>query len=310
MAAGTIPRPARRTAAVVVLIAAVALWLVAPPAARWLNSLLLRTVTAPYGIVQRTVSAAGAVVIRDELHVAAPATGRFTSLVSEESRVRAGDVLAVVDADGGEVLVRAPRPGIVKFYWDGWSSPVDLDRLLHYSPEEWRRRPGEGGHVRDGDAVTGGAPVARLVRSHDVHLYMQVPEVAAVTPGRTVWLKLPSAADDVISGKVVATSRSVPGAILVRLERYIPVLDAVRTIDVDIVLARYEGGIVPARALVSRGEQIGVFVRRPTGTAFVRVALIATVGDEAVVEGLTPGTAVVVNPARLQVGKSDSKDQR
>ena len=212
--------------------------------------------------------------------------------------MRAGDVLAVIDTGEREVFIRAPRPGIVRFHWDAWASPADVDRLLRYSPDDWHQGPGEAGHVRDGDTVRAGASVARLVRSDGARLYLELPEDILPESRRPVLLKLPSAADGTFYGQVAAVSEVAPSARLIELDRYVSVLDAVRTVDVDVIVARVEGVVVPTRAIVWRDGRTGVFVRRPPGTTFLNVEVVASVDGVSVVEGLTPGTPVVINPER------------
>ena len=53
MAVGAILRGPRHMAMVYIVVAMAGLWLLVPPAARSVNSLLLRTVTASHGVVNR-----------------------------------------------------------------------------------------------------------------------------------------------------------------------------------------------------------------------------------------------------------------
>src|SRR5690606_7483693 len=144
------------------------------------------------------------------------------------SRVRAQAVVASIETPRGEQLVRTPNPGTVHFYWDGWEQQVEVDLLLHRAVQHWQEvRPAPGRTV-DGQEVRQGDPVARVVDSHRIRLYLDLPEGVPLVPGVRVELRMPGVADQPVGARVVALGGGRPAAALVELDRYLPVLDAAR----------------------------------------------------------------------------------
>lgn len=87
-------------------------------------------------------------------------------------------------------------------------------------------------------------------------------------------------------------------AVIAHLDDHAPRLGHDFAVDVRIVAARLEDALViPAGALVRDGEAWTVFVVGADGRAWrTRVGLVGRGADEAAVEGLEPGTVVVVYP--------------
>ncbi|HLT58372.1 MAG: hypothetical protein LOD91_04030 [Limnochordales bacterium] len=259
---------------------------------------LLRTAAAEHRTLEDSFAAL-AMVVRDEVVLTAPAAGRIHLLVSEGSRVRAQAVVASIETAGGEELVRATGPGTVHFFWDGWEQQVDVDLLLHRAVRHWREVQPAPGRIVDGQDVGQDAPVARVVDSHRIRLYLDLPDGVQLPPGSRVELRMPSVAPGLVGARVVALGGGEPRAALVELDRYLPVLDAARWVDVEVVRARHRGLVVPNDAIVWQGQAAGVYLRRETGVVFRPVRIRAQVGPWAVVEGVAAGDAVVINPGRL-----------
>jgi len=279
-------------------VAMMALWITG--AALWerLELWFVRTAAAEHRTVEDGFTAL-AMVVRDEVLVTAPADGRVYILVSDGSRVRAQSVVASVMTASGERLVQAPTAGNVHFFWDGWEQQLDIDLLLHRSVRHWREVQPSPGRTVDGQLVRAGEPVARIVNGHRIRLYLDLPDGVTFAPNQRVELRMPAVTDQAVGARVVAVGGAQPVAALLELDRYLPVLDAARWVDVELVRARHQGVVVPVGAIVWDGERPGVYLRRETRLVFRPVRVVAQVKEWAVVEGISPGDAVVTNPGRL-----------
>ena len=279
-------------------VAVIALWLTG--AALWerLGLWLVRTAAAEHRTVEDSFTAL-AMVVRDEVLVTAPADGRVYILVSDGNRVRAQSVVASVMTASGERLVQAPTAGNVYFFWDGWEQQVDLDLLLHRAVRQWREVQPSPGRTVDGQLVRTGEPVARIVGGHRIRLYLDLPDGVSLAPNQRVELRIAAVTDQKVGARVVALGGGNPAAALLELDRYLPVLDAARWVDVELVRARHQGVVVPVEAIVWDGERPGVYLRGETRVVFRPVRVVAQVKEWAVVDGISPGDAVVTNPGRL-----------
>lgn len=264
--------------------------------------LTLRTVPAVWGTLQDSRELR-ALVVRNEVVVGVPEAGRFVPLAAEESRVRAGEVLGILLSDTGQTVLRAPRPGIVRFHWDGWEHYLDAHKLWQRTPAEWRTFTTTGGRTPGPETVERGTAVMRLVDSHAIRLYADMPPRVDLRPGQKVSMRIADATDETLRATVIElrpAQHSQTAAVLFEVDRYLPLLDAVRHIDVQIVLASFEGIIVPVDALVWGEQGVGVLVRRKAGVDFEPIELLAQVDKRAAVDGVTPGTRIVVNPWRVR----------
>ncbi|MBO8142352.1 MAG: DUF2118 domain-containing protein [Firmicutes bacterium] len=292
MRAGIIGRPA--------ILVAVLIGLAAGLGRLWtrVEGWRLDALPAVYGSLE-DIHTTTALVVRDETLLAAPAGGRVTLLVEEGTRVRTQAVIASVETTRGERLVRAPRPGTVFWHWDGWERFATSAAVFERSPDQWREARFEGGRMQDGQEIESGRPLARLVNSHAVYLYVSLRERDVLEPEQTIAVRLPAVSGDELRARVVAV-RNRPQAALLELDRYVPVLDSARWVEAELVLARYKGVAIPLAAVVWVDGEPGVFLRQETGVTFRAVRLGPKVNERVIVEGIAPGETVVGNPSRVR----------
>lgn len=288
-----------RPATLRIVVVALCAVLLAPMIIRRVHFWTIRTAPALAGPLE-DVHNLRAVVVRDEVLVSSPAAGRFVPAVVEGQRVRRGEQLGLLLTDADQTIVRAPRPGIARFHWDGREMEMTAPVLWELTPEQWRTMSVQAG--RTPEYAEPGTTLMRLVDSHGVRLYADVPRKLNLQSGQKVTLNIPDATDETLQATVV-DSREIGQdervSVLFGVDRYLPLLDAVRHIDVRLVAGRYEGVIIPADAVVWTDEGAGVFVRSDGQIAFVPVRLSTRIGDKAVVTDLEPGADVVINPWRV-----------
>src|SRR5690606_41720223 len=100
------PRRRRWRVLLVVALAVAGVWLGATALWAHLDWWLLETAAAEHRILEDSFTSL-AMVVRDEVLLAAPAPGRVHRLVSDGSRVRAQAAVASVETAGGALLARA-----------------------------------------------------------------------------------------------------------------------------------------------------------------------------------------------------------
>lgn len=277
-----------------------------PAFARQLHSLTLRTVPAAPATLrdERTLHA---VVLRNETLVTAPADGTFVLLAKEESRVRKGESVGLLVTENDQHVVRAPSAGVVRLHWDGWGEALHAEGVWRRAPLGWKERADGDDRTDvkktpDDGAVEADAPVLRLVDSHSMRLYADLPRGAGWRPGQRVTFTMPDVSAEPLQARIIATGSTneadEPVALL-ELARYVPVLDAVRHVDLTVVLASHEGVVVPAAAIVWDDGAAGVLVQRNGKARFVPVRVVARVGDEIALAGIPLGEKIVINPERI-----------
>lgn len=277
-----------------------------PAFVKQLNALFIKTVPAVVEMLEdeRTLHA---LVLRGETVVRAPVAGTFASLVKEESRVRAGQFLGMILRAEDQVSIYAPRPGIVRFHWDGWEAALTEQSVWQWAPDEWRERGKStdwDDFVRtpEGRALDEGTPLLRLTESHGVRLYVTAPEGAGWRAGQTVTVHAADVTEEPLRAKIVEigqTSSSGVAVAMLEVDRYLPVLDAVRHIEMTVVLSRLEGVVVSVDSLVWHEGRPGVLIKRSDGTNFVPVRVLGQVGERVALDGIPPGVDIVANPARI-----------
>jgi len=115
-------------------------------------------------------------------------------------------------------------------------------------------------------------------------------------------LTMPDVSAEPLRARIIATGNTVEtdeAVAVLELERYVPVLDAVRHVEITVVLSSHEGIVVPADAIVWDDGEAGVLVRRNGRARFVPVQVIARTGDEVALAGIPFGEQIITNPERV-----------
>jgi hypothetical protein len=97
--------------------------------------------------------------------------------------------------------------------------------------------------------------------------------------------------------KVLSVSNH-PDCLITVAELYISrsALPPQRSFDAHISDQKYQGVILPIRALVKKEGKTGVYVRTAVGLKFTTVDVVGQLDEQVAVNGITPGVEVVTNP--------------
>lgn len=153
--------------------------------------------------------------------------------------------------------------------------------------------------VEEGAVVGAGTPIVALQDDSDLELDLTVPEeaAAAVRPGAAVDVKVDALSGARIPGWIRAvvpsdqtTSRSVTVKVgLAHRPRLLPGMFA----RVALLTASQKSWTVPARSIVNRAGQDGIFIVSRGTATFVPVTVRATDGRNAAIDGVRGRTAII-----------------
>ncbi|SMB94417.1 putative membrane fusion protein [Thermanaeromonas toyohensis ToBE] len=246
-----------------------------------------------------------ALVIREEIVLTAPAGGILKRVVPEAERVAAGGTIAqiklagVASGDTGIRSITAPFAGQVCYHPDG------LENVLR--PGIWEKMSyhnifsltSKATQFSPGETVQAGEPLIRLVNNlHPLFLYIVVDEVppewklqkqvSLLWPGQEDRLKLK------VANLYMVDNRAV---LVLRLDNWGNEWLDKRLVELEAVVERYPGFILPRQALVTLPDgSKGVYVLSGREVRFQEVQVVGMVGDKMSVKGVNPNVEVVINP--------------
>jgi len=211
-----------------------------------------------------------AVVIWDEWVLTAPAAGMVHLRVREGDRVRTGTPVCRVD--GHQVV--SPAPGVVTLFTDGTEGRLSFaPGTSPPAPQVLALKP-QPGQLQEGQAVTVGQPLARVVDTSRMRLCVVLPpaEVAGLAERSRALVRFPDGREITMRPEAYhAGDDRTYGTITLVSGEWVEDLLRTRLITVEIIKERATGLLVPRRALVERDGQAGVFVVKKTLAQWVKV---------------------------------------
>jgi putative membrane fusion protein len=272
-------------------LAVIIVWFVLVKASGLMLPLRLRTTVARWDVVEQQWTGS-AFAVRKETVERAPAEGRVKLLVPEGARVRAGVAVCQI----GSSNVRAPSPGVVSFSLDGLEETASADSFLHGVTVPKREEPARV--LADGEQVSLGTPLFRLVDDFSWHLYVAVRGAQPLPTGRSVVVRF-------ATGEVqmrVDRAEEREDKLLAQLTGdHLPAECLyIRSFDVRLVADRREGVVVPVASLVpEENGRRGVFMLVEKSPLYRRLDVLAANEESALVTGVPVGARVVTNPRAL-----------
>ncbi|MDI6906513.1 MAG: HlyD family efflux transporter periplasmic adaptor subunit [Thermoanaerobacterales bacterium] len=245
-----------------------------------------------------------ALVIRDETVVAAPAEGTLRCSVPEGERVRKGTPFAYLETPGQKYALRAPVAGVLSYRLDGMETLLD--------PEDpWAARelpPARAIDRHDGDVLSGGQPVARVVDNLDPLILRVRVEPGSLPPSLVKagasWTMREEGGTP-FGAEVAGVLPDGTGTVVaLRVDSYPQRLLGVRRLSCRVMTRRAAGLAVPENALVFREGRPGLYLA-PKGVAhWVPVRVEHRLGGQAFISGpgLEVGTRYIANPRWVREG--------
>ncbi len=263
---------------------------------------VIKTQPAEQGVLSSNYTGS-AIILRKETVVTASEAGSVKRLVPEATRVATGTAIVQIEGavnpgtDQGQVVLLSPAAGIVSFYLDGWEgilTPKNVDKMdLAGLFKTVDKNPPDN----TPPVINDGEPVFKIIDNLvDPDLVTRLDALPSDLPvGSEVDLQWTGGGSG--EGRLLSLDTTSGAAIaVVELKESNQDLSNVRTMDITMVKKQYEGILIPASALVSMGNDQGVYIRSPLGFHFFKVQVLGTLGNEAALQGIPPGAEVVVNP--------------
>lgn len=156
---------------------------------------------------------------------------------------------------------------------------------------------------KDGAEVFPGQPVYKVVDNHRLWLVTEVPDPpVTLLPGQRVRVGLypPRAGrEEWYPAVVVGASQERRKQVMVlEVSEYRPWFNGLRWLRVTVLYGRYEGVILPRRALIKKGERWGVYLREEGLSRFVPVTVVGGDHHRVAVTGIPDGARVLVRPEK------------
>lgn len=159
--------------------------------------------------------------------------------------------------------------------------------------------------VEDGQNVSHGDMVGRIVSGEDVKFFMTVkteyrPDVKV---GSKVLLELENEVSVAAKIEGVVDGKPPGYSIIFGEVEYVASDKFVRTSHASLVTRRERGIIVPFKCLVEKDGETGVLVVNKTYATFQPVEVKMVKGDQAVVQGITETSEIVLNGIKFFEGR-------
>ncbi|MFO7274639.1 MAG: HlyD family efflux transporter periplasmic adaptor subunit [Bacillota bacterium] len=256
------------------------------------------------GVLRVTVEA-DAVLVRREQVVRAPQAGALRRIAAEGARVRVGGQVAAFTPAGGaaEQVITSPVSGVVLYQTDGLEGILTPEAVADWGPADFYALPLPALSETPDGPVAEGEPLFKLVDDLRVDMLLLVSAGSlsqaqqAALPGRELELRV-SGRDLPVTARVLRIAAQGPD-LLIHLESPLPSPEALRLrrMRVSLLVAEYEGVILPRAAVDVEEGRTGVWVAGRGGYRFVPVRVLGGTADEVAAEAdLPPDAQVLTDP--------------
>ncbi|NLP17825.1 MAG: hypothetical protein GX376_01900 [Firmicutes bacterium] len=207
------------------------------------------------------------------------------------------------------VSIEAPAAGVVSFYLFGAGERFTLGKMQEAGVSEfvaWEKLETIPQASKAGDRVKAGHPILRLVDNFNLNLAVVLPseDIRLLENKRTGTIIFPELGQWEIDCPVVSSNiEADTGVIIYKLAAYRPELLRQRKLSVQIVGGRYQGLVIPRRALIKQEQGVGVYIKQKQRVVFQPLEVLGGNEDMVVVEGISPYEEVISNTAWVQEGQ-------
>ena len=269
-------------------------------------TVFVNTVMSEEDVLEQVVTVKG-VIIRKETVVAAPVTGTVQWSSVEGERLALGaKVAAITTATGVSQSVVTPSPGIVVKQLDGLEGALQPQSLDQIDVVQILKQADKKLHqIKSGELVQQGTMVFKVVDNFTWYFMADFSqdsyqEVKDLTNMR---LRFSFSPDEEAVGQKSSVQESDERVTLV-LEFKNTVTDCLseRFAEAEVVVKRTRGVVLPSSALVSRGEETGVYILEKSVVRFRVVDVVEADGDKVVIDGVRQGSQIITNPILVREG--------
>lgn len=262
------------------------------------------------GIIQSTVAAEG-ILVRNEKTVSSPRSGTVKLIAADGERVRVGQVVAQVavaslENSNGVTLfnITAPRAGLVSYRVDGLEGVYSYKNLKELDLSKVETLKSETVEIKSGSQVVEGKPLFRIINNLDPVYVITKLKDGAVLPGeKESFLINPGPEDKVFKAGIIERKfLGKPNQILLKVSNYDSTLLGGRKFNFKIITQRYEGNVIPAKAVVKKDGKDGIYTVYKERVKWKAVEVEGKIEDKVVIFGVTPDIKVVLSPEYVKEG--------
>lgn len=257
------------------------------------------TAVLRYGVLEDRLEGEG-LVLRSEETVQAPANGYFENEVAERDKVRRQDLLGYYINAGNKTAFRAPIAGIFTRQADGLEEVLQNINLQTIGPEVFKyniQTADPGAEIKTNQVVC--KIVNNLIPSQLLlHFPMESRDIY-VNKNQTIQLYM----DSKLLGDFTVRDykRDFKDLILiVEAHEFKEDLLYKRLVKVEMVLNSQRGYLVPAKSVVNRDKEKGIYCTKSEEIVFKPIRLLKIKDDIAIVEGLSATDIIIINPSIIK----------
>ncbi|MFW5873163.1 MAG: HlyD family efflux transporter periplasmic adaptor subunit [Bacillota bacterium] len=264
--------------------------------------------TVLYGEVTDSIEAE-AVIIRDEEIVYSNNHGKVNLTFKEGEKAAYGQEIIEINGSDNAETFYADHSGLISYGFDGLEDEFNFTNLDQYDVNDFKNLKAEYEHLVDGKEIDEAEPVYRIVNNKKVYFIFIINSSNAddYSIGETVFLDEAKANNNLIKANITGkTSNSDETVLFVEVNGFKDEWLNRRFINFELISNIYRGLIVPKNSIFNTSKGRGVLVQNSRGIIEFRpLNLIGGNSKETVVEGLTLGDKVIINPEVLNYGRGD-----
>ncbi len=242
-------------------------------------------------------------LVRDEVVYYSPLSGFVKLKQSEGERVSYGQ--GIIDINNTTLYNN--RPGIVSYAVDKLEERLTPGILNKISIEDYNRFKRDFSHLVDGEYLTKGQAVFRIVRTDKLYLLVktEAEEANRYRINEKVFIRPIDLNKGLIDGRIIGTRIGEnEGLLIISLNLFISEWLNMRHIDIEFIKNIYRGIIIPTSAVFTQPEGQGVLVYNSDGSyTFKKVKIIEEADNKVVVEGVEIGDSIIANPEAVDYGR-------
>lgn len=198
-----------------------------------------------------------------------------------------------------------PRAGLLLHRLDGWEG---CDEGLYLEADQYADAAKSAFTATKGIYVEADQPILKVIDNWQwfYHVLLPLKEGRIAAARENVLLEFPFAPGQPVQARVVLLEIDA-GNEEVRLayciNKQFPGFEALRRSPAELIFERSRGLIIPAGALIERGDVTGVYLSHGGRAKFSEVAVTRIQEGRAMVEGLEPGSMVIARPDLVEEGQ-------
>lgn len=291
----------------------VILWFFGQGMFHFILGMLVESEIVQKSVVEEKVTLEG-YLIRDEVVINSPVTGRIVSKISEGERVAVTMPVMEVEVATGTALengepyiISAPISGIVSYKTDGLEDIFQPNSLQSLDIDNIEQLQMETIDNTGNDVVKKGNRLCKIVNNlGKMQIFFQFPLDVFASPlqkGQELVLNFPQVGKKVTGVIIDLKGIANTAQVLVELPDTMYQLLNQRKEQVELVTQRREGIYISKESIVNKDNETGVYGLKKGFVFWLPVKIISEDGEKIMVEGIDPLTEIILNPQLVKEGQ-------